>query len=177
MNKIFIMDNGATMHEHWPLVTFVAETLAKKVAGLDEDGIDVRFTVGGRKHNKAFLKGDNGRKAFRQSLDNAWPANTQNENTLTDMNQMFNEVLGDWTRKQRPATTLLVLTDGVWVKTSDAQIQKTILQFAEATKTSVVGRRHFSIQFIRFGELGTERLRWLDDEFSKAHGLGYESHL
>jgi hypothetical protein len=46
------------MSKHWPIVTFVAETLAKNAAGLDKSGIDIKFTVDGSRHNKNDLKGD-----------------------------------------------------------------------------------------------------------------------
>ncbi|KAF1851033.1 uncharacterized protein K460DRAFT_26715 [Cucurbitaria berberidis CBS 394.84] len=36
---ILVVDNGGTMFEHWPIVMFVAETLAKNAAGLDKNGI------------------------------------------------------------------------------------------------------------------------------------------
>lgn len=151
---------------------FVAETLAKNAAGLDKDGIDLMFTVDGHTHDKGELKGDPGRKALNKALHAAWPENTTNDDSLTDMRRTLAEVVKKWNRNKRRATTLLVLTDGVWSKTDQSALDATILDIARQEQHHA-GNRHFSIQFIRFGDHENEKtkLQWLDDNLCSQHSL------
>jgi hypothetical protein len=88
------------------------------------------------------------------------------------MAQVFATIFQEWSRMHRPATTLLVLTDGVWSKTNLEKLNKTILDIAEKDHSNT-GHRHFSIQFIRFGDETPEkaRLQWLDDHLCVDRGL------
>jgi hypothetical protein len=160
------------MSKHWPIVTFVAETLAKNAAGLDKSGIDIKFTVDGSRHNKNDLKGDSGRRTLRKALKAAWPEYKQNDNAITDMARTFSAIFKEWHASGQRATTLLVLTDAVWAKTDPTTLHTTILAIAKHDQQNT-GDRHFSIQFIRFGDSDTEkaRLQWLDDGLCSDHKL------
>ncbi|KAI4935568.1 uncharacterized protein J4E92_002859 [Alternaria infectoria] len=162
--QIFVVDNGWTMSRHWPIVTFVAQTLAMNAAGLDKDGFDVKFTVDGHTHNERRLKGDFGRRKLKKALKAAWPEQKPNNSATTDMAKVFRNILKEWDRVGQPATTLLVLTDGVWSKENSDTFNKIILDIARLDQGNG-GNRHFSIQFIRFGDEVPEkgRLEWLDD--------------
>ena len=151
---------------------FVAETLAKNAAGLDKSGIDLRFTVDGHTHDKNNVKGDMGRKSLKSSLNKAWPDNANNNNSLTDMAYIFTKIFNEWKSNGQPATTLLVLTDGVWSKTETQALNQIILDLARHDQHHA-GNRHFSIQFIRFGDtpFTKERLQWLDDELCRLSNL------
>jgi hypothetical protein len=152
------------MSRHWPIVTFVAQTLAKNAAGLDKSGFDLKFTVDGLRHNQQRLKGDSGRKKLKKALKAAWPEYKENAHVTTDMARVFENIFEEWNGSSQPATTLLVLTDGVWSNKSHSVLNKTILNIAERDRLQT-GNRHFSIQFIRFGDGKDEitRLQWLDD--------------
>ncbi|KAL1793591.1 hypothetical protein ACET3X_008573 [Alternaria dauci] len=169
---IFVVDNGWTMSKHWPIVTFVAQTLAKNAAGLDRNGFDLKFTVDGHTHNQERLKGDSGRKKLKKVLKAAWPEYKENNHVTTNMAQVFKNISDDWNRSGQPATTLFVLTDGVWSNTDLDALNKTILDIAEKDQ-SHAGNRHFSIQFVRFGdeEAQRTRLQTLDDGLCVAHNL------
>ncbi|KAH7390460.1 hypothetical protein BKA66DRAFT_568405 [Pyrenochaeta sp. MPI-SDFR-AT-0127] len=165
---VLVVDNGSTMCKHWPIAMFVAETLAKKAAGLDKDGIDLVFTVDGHAHNQRDMVGDAGRKRLRASLNSAAPEDTDNENSQTDMLHTLTNIVQVWRSKGRPATTLLVLTDGIWRRTVPNLFDESIVNLSkETTADQRTGSRPFSIQFIRFGEEGFERLRYLDDDLCK----------
>jgi len=163
--QIFVVDNGWTMSKHWPIVTFVAQTLAENAAGLDKSGFDVKFTVDGHNHDERRLKGDSGRRKLKKALKAAWPEQKQNSYATTDMAKIFRNILKKWDRVGQPATTLLVLTDGVWSKENSDTFNKIILDIARLDQGNG-GNRHFSIQFIRFGDESPEksRLEWLDDQ-------------
>ena len=160
------------MSKHWPIVTFVAETLAKNAAGLDKSGIDIKFTVDGNRHNKNDLKGDSGRQTVRKALKSAWPEYKQSDKAITDMASTFSTIFKEWHASGKRATTLLVLTDAVWTKTDPTALHTTILDIAKHDEQNT-GGRHFSIQFIRFGDTATEkaRLQWLDDGLCTENGL------
>ena len=55
------MDNGTSMHQHWDKATSLLETLGALTEGLDNDGIDLRFTLqdlklSGERHGRQFVK-------------------------------------------------------------------------------------------------------------------------
>jgi hypothetical protein len=163
------VDNGWTMCRHWPIVTFVAETLAKNAAGLDKDGIDLMFTVSGKTLNIPKIKGDNGRQALKDAMRRSWPEDTKSNDTSADMGQVLDDVYKNWKSKGTKPMTLLVLTDGDWSKTDHAALNQIILDFAKSD-TQRAGPRHFSIQLIRFGEEHKAKLTWLDDQLCQQNG-------
>ncbi|PGH11424.1 serine/threonine protein kinase [Polytolypa hystricis UAMH7299] len=69
---VLVIDNGTTVRKYWNIVMFVAETLAMKIAGLDDDGYDLVFTMG-HKYNRDRLKGKAGLKDVRKLLSDAYP--------------------------------------------------------------------------------------------------------
>ncbi|KAF2477652.1 uncharacterized protein BDR25DRAFT_299514 [Lindgomyces ingoldianus] len=175
---VFVVDNGSTMVDHWPIVTFVAETLAKKIAGLDENGFDVKFTINGHSLNKSELRGEDGRRKFKDVLNTARPKEPLSNDFFmpTDMNHLLHDVFRQWwdpSRSNQKATTLLVLTDGIWKGTNPPDaINKTIVKFAkQLEENDRFGPRHFTIGFIRFGVAGKERLKILDDRLCKENHL------
>lgn len=163
------------MFEHWPIVVFVAETLVKKAAGLDKNGVDLRFTIDGDVHNKSGLKQDAGRKAFRVALDAAAPDHSKLHDFQTDMYTVFDTIFKQWDSEGRRDTTLLVLTDGVWANTMTNLVEERILDIAkQPTKpknSKHTGPRKFSIQFIRFGEQCVEKLSKLDNDLCTGRGF------
>jgi hypothetical protein len=153
------------MWKHWPIVTFVAETLAKHAAGLDKDGIDLMFTVDGATLNIPKIKGESGRRLLQGALRKAWPEDAKSDATMVDMARILTAIYKTWNSKGKnpPATTLLILTDGDWSKTDHNALNDIILDFAKR-EPQHVGPRHFSIQLIRFGEENKAKLTWLDDQ-------------
>ncbi|KAJ6281955.1 hypothetical protein J3E71DRAFT_399644 [Bipolaris maydis] len=187
---VFVIDNGWTMFEHWPILTFVVETLAMNAAGIDKSGIDLRFTVEGSRHNASDIVGENGRRVLKEKLRAAWPEHKPKPNATTDMTMILENIYKEWHRNRQPATTLYVFTDGKWSTESltalrlvaknpnshhdiilnPPPLHKAIMAFAEQDRQQT-GNRHFSIQFIRFGDNApdTEHLQWLDDHLCESH--------
>jgi hypothetical protein len=159
------------MCKHWPIVTFVAETLAKHAAGLDKNGIDLMFTVDGATLNIPKIKGESGRRLLQGALRKAWPEDAKRDATMVDIAKILTAIYKKWSSKGKdpPATTLLILTDGDWSKTDHGALNDIILDFAKREPQDV-GPRHFSIQLIRFGEQNKEKLTWLDDQLCKQYG-------
>ena len=110
---------------------FVAETLAMKAAGLDRDGIDVYFTVDGDAHNLKALVGDGGRQRLRKALLNAAPDNIDHKDSQTNMLEVLFRIAENWRTKGKSATTLLVLTDGLWKKTNNDVFDDAIIDLAQ----------------------------------------------
>jgi hypothetical protein len=172
--QIFVVDNGTTMVEYWPLLKFVAETLSKKVAGLDQSGIDLRFTIKGHEFDNTNLVGDRGRRDFSRAIDRARPcqAISKDHFVATNMDQILRTIFNEWRTSSKRATTVIILTDGLWKGTIpwDA-IDKTIVNFAKDELHKKRNSRHFSIGFIRFGNAGIKRLERLDNELCFQNGL------
>lgn len=142
-----------------------------KAAGLDKDGMDVYFTVDGEMHNRKGLIGENGRQHLRNALVNAAPDHIESEDCQTDMWDTFCKISQNWSAKGKPATTLLVLTDGLWERTNKDSFDDALIKVAQDPANQRTGKRSFSIQFIRFGNAakGFERLRYLDDDLCEIH--------
>ncbi|KAF2864734.1 hypothetical protein BDV95DRAFT_290159 [Massariosphaeria phaeospora] len=175
---IFVLDNGTTMSPHWPQVSFVAQTLAMKVAGLDEDGIDVIFTIG-RHCNRNNLRGPDGLESLKTSLQQARPLPPDRDipRDSTDMNGILQGIFSRyWTSNQCKATTVIVLTDGVFEGTDPPHsLNETIVNFArevEADSRRFLAR-HFTIGFVRFGDGAADKayLELLDDQLCKQNML------
>lgn len=162
------------MVEHWPLLKFVAETLSRKVAGLDQSGIDLKFTIKGHAFDKINLVGDRGRRDLAKAIDRArpCPASSKDHFVATNMDQILRNTFQEWRNSSKRATTMIILTDGLWEGTipRDA-IDKTILTFAKDELHKKHASRHFSIGFIRFGNAGMKRLERLDDDLCSQNGL------
>lgn len=188
--QVFVIDNGWTMFDHWPILTFVVETLAMNAAGIDKSGIDLHFTVEGSRHNANNIVGDTGRRLLKEKLQKAWPERNPKPSATTDMTAILQNIYKEWHRNRRPATTLYVFTDGKWstedltalrhvaknpnspheIIRNPPPLHKAIMAFAEQDRQQT-GHRHFSIQFIRFGDdpPDKEHLQWLDDYLCESH--------
>ncbi|EXJ80449.1 serine/threonine protein kinase [Capronia coronata CBS 617.96] len=180
----FIVDNGPTMWPFWDVATYVLETLAMKLAGLDDDGLDLVFTIGD-KYNLRNAKSWKTASLFRKAMKGAAPGplptaaagNGQNETQevllRTDMTAVLGRVFDDYleTNRKRPMT-LLILTDGLWLgSVKEDVVEKKIVDFVR--KLNSMEPRRFSIQFISFGDHpdAIRRLEGLDDEMEKRFGI------
>ncbi|PGH18776.1 hypothetical protein AJ79_00189 [Helicocarpus griseus UAMH5409] len=144
------------MKKFWPIVTFTAETLAMQVAGIDEDGYDLKF-IFGSKHNKRGLKGAGSLPYLRKQLTKAQPK----DDMLTDMVETLGELFSEYGGRNRK-TTLLVLTDGFWGGTMLSDVKRKILEEAGKQSLHSTGRK-LTIQFIRFGSENKQRLTEIDN--------------
>jgi hypothetical protein len=176
-----VLDNGTTMVPYWPLLKFVADTLAMKVAPLDDDGIDFRFTIAGYLHNRTNMQGLDGLAEMRRVLDNAEPKppseGHERDRSPSDMSATLQEIFNEyWKKNECKATTVIVLTDGKWEGTQPANLINTaIVDFARGVQNDKrnFGDRHFTIGFVQFGEGMNEKLKLkvLDDELCKDNNL------
>ena len=165
------------MTRHWPIATYTAETLAMKVANLDEDGVDYVFTSGGQKNDIKTAKRSNAGQTIRKAMTDADPeafleAGMQ---PLTDMGNTLHAVFNHYMQEGKMKTiTLLVFTDGVWRDTEDKVVETKIKEFAgKFQKRANTSEGRFSIQFISFGRdaKGIARLQYLDDDLGKDYEI------
>jgi hypothetical protein len=155
-------------------LTFVVETLAMLVHGLDEDGIDMHFTIGDGAYSIRKAK-DSNTLAKGLLQDDCW-ASTELWTTdmATTLKVIYDEHL-DTLGPSMKNKTIYVLTDGKWDGLDDkSQVKTYFVQFLKdmGAKWKRFGkpmdRHHFTIQFIQFGEDrdATIRLTELDDQLS-----------
>ncbi|OAP62701.1 hypothetical protein AYL99_01928 [Fonsecaea erecta] len=171
-DMIFVVDNGSSMLQFWPSVSFVLETLAMKLAPLDKDGLDLVFTSAPQKTHKG--KGSQAGTRFVKLLVKKKPAFPQNaaEEVKTDMTETLGVIFNEYIRSNKnKRMTLLVLTDGLWRGTKcETAVETKIADFVRQTPLNGnhMEDRRFSISFIRFGDYpeAIARLQRLDDDFS-----------
>ena len=161
------------MEANWYEATYLLETLVEMAEGLDEDGMDLRFTTGTVK-----LEGKDSATKFVNSMKKARPI----KGTRTDLRSSLGDVLDVYKNKLRerrmhPSITvkdvvLLILTDGIWAGLDDKQlVAEKLKDFQKGLKDidDSLKLRPFSVEFIQFGndEDATKRLIYLDDYLHK----------
>ena len=161
------------MEPHWYEATYLLETLVDKAEGLDEDGMDLRFTTGPTK-----LEGKDSAEKFVNSMRKARPTS----GARTDLRNSLGDVLANYQGKLRekaiyPTTkvkdvVLIVLTDGIWADMEDIDgVTELLKKFSKELERlhHHLKYRPFGIEFIQFGidESATHRLIHLDEYLPK----------
>jgi hypothetical protein len=160
----------------WSITTFVLETLAMKLAGLDDDGLDLVFTIG-KDSNVSNAKGTKAPEKFKKAMDSARPVEhiKPDERAKTDMGSTLSKIFNDYTsRSQRKGMTLIVLTDGIWENSvKEKGIEEIIAKFFQKLKSKTMEVRKFSIEFIRLGDNphAISRLKRLDDDLAEEYDI------
>ncbi|OCL07958.1 hypothetical protein AOQ84DRAFT_377203 [Glonium stellatum] len=169
----FVVDNGTTMLPFWEAASYVLETLVMKLAGLDDDGLDLLFTIG-EDHNIDNAKGIYAPSRFKKAMEAARPAEPTSPGLRdkTDMAATLGEIFDEYLRNHKKKMTLIILTDGIWEgsvrpKSVENKIASFLRQLLKSLGT--MEDRRFSIEFISFGndEKGMLRLHRLDDELER----------
>ena len=164
------MDNAETMIDSWFEARFLLKTLLMKSAGLDEDGMDLQFTLG-----RIHVKGKNKVSLFSKSMDD--DAAKPKPGMHTNMRDSLNNVLDNYyncaakcvAQNEKPRQlTLIVLTDGIWSGMSNKEDIAGLIENFTTRVNKLINRpidRLVSIEFVQFGQDvdATQRLRWLDD--------------
>jgi hypothetical protein len=167
------------MDGHWGETTLLLETLVKKVAGLDEDGVDLMFTVGG--NDVAKQKGTSKIMSMMRN-DKVHPKEGMHTDMATCLGDVFDKYIKEAKRKQNHVATLkrltlIVLTDGIWAGTFVKEdVRSKFIVFSRALE-KIIGElpvRPVSVEFIQFGNDpdATYRLRGLDDDW-EYYGIRY----
>lgn len=168
------------MGQCWPWVTFWVETLAMKLARLDDDGLDLVFTGSGNLDHM----GCKHAKEFKTRMDKA---QRELDPMPTDMAGCLSRIFSTYRQNRkyaRRALTLIVVTDGSWSVPANRQrgnkVEDNIVDFVnELQRTSqdvhdkVKYRRWFSIQFVSFATdpVAHANLKHLDSVMWKERGI------
>ncbi|KAL8972470.1 MAG: hypothetical protein Q9197_002763 [Variospora fuerteventurae] len=174
-----LVDNGESMEPHWAWAKALLKVLVRKIAGQDENGLDLSFVFGAEKLENQKSNSRNWERAMERAKP--WPGTRTN--MKTPMGEIFSSFLKQVQQdtRHRPTKpvrklTLIVLTDGIWagMGNSQASVNEIIVKFVQQVK-SVIGDLMdppVSIEFIQFGndQEATYRLRQLDSGM-KWHGI------
>ncbi|RYN69915.1 hypothetical protein AA0119_g5904 [Alternaria tenuissima] len=168
-DQIFLIDDSASMHQHWKEVKRVFEALAYLVKTKDPDGIELRFANScehddRQKHRNGLMKNfekvkPGGQCQMGIALNKILPNYYR-----TQMNKR-----SSWSSRveEKPPVNIYILTDGVWSQGQEclSTVQDHITRLVNHLWET--GRlEHVGIQFIRFGdnEIGRQRLDILDND-------------
>lgn len=167
------------MRPFWGIVQFVAQTLAMQLVGLDDDGIDARFTNNGSHLDETEMKGLKGLEKLEKKLDAGQPKGPWfgHPEYVTDIANILDGIFtAYWKKSDLKKTTLIVLTNGLWKGSKSDLLYKAITGFVQQLEKQdpKLPARHFSITFVRFGEFpeAMERLIFLDDRLCIENDLG-----
>ena len=158
------------MGENWFEATELLDVLVKKAKGLDNNGMDLKFTTG-----NITLDGENSASKFRKRMDAARPKMGLKERARTDLRSSMGSILHEYINrlKHNPLAkvkdvVLLILTDGIWAGMENKnavgeQIKKFLIELKALNYDLKL--RPFGVEFIQFGndDAATQRLRYLDD--------------
>lgn len=166
---MFLIDNDTSMGPYWDAMAIVLETLVSKVDPLDKDGLDIEFTVGSA-HDARGVSGSKVLSKFRAAKQEALSRPFE---IGTDMAKVLTHIFDTYLQGMRRATTLIVLTDGLWRGTlDDKSVEEAVADFLKKTIFKrKLEKRWFTIQFISFGHTVPEILRHLDDEIEKTYSI------
>ncbi|KAK4178481.1 kinase-like domain-containing protein [Triangularia setosa] len=187
--QIFIVDNSASMFEHWNNVLETVEAISYVVKGCDPDGVELFLVSDPQKPKKA--KKDATQDLVRYLKKQKRPA-TQNDNLELNFGQILNKVrsmmqdakggnnslisLSPFSSNTRAGVSIYFLTDGIWFDDDSdghSAIAAPILNLIKMMKRANYDRTEIMIQFIQFGNdvRGTERLVYLDDGLKAEVGV------
>jgi hypothetical protein len=167
------MDDSLSMKEHWDDVVSLFSVLAYIVKRLDDDGLEMYFTV------------SLGVEKFRDTTPAVAHLKSMRPSTYSNINIRLERILRKyqtnlnhqrerrgifWSRaKTIKPLSLYVFTDGAWhgcdaVAPVEAMIEK--------QRQLGLPKEQVGIQFIRFGndKVGMERLQFLDSGLRKKYG-------
>ena len=161
------------MKRHWAWTKFLLRTLVQKVAGQDENGLDLSFTLGQQKlENERSMS-----KRWERRMKEAEPMSESRTNMKAPLHEILSGYLQRVKHQQRyqptkqcRKLTLIIMTDGVWAGMGKNQhaVNDIIVKFIHDLE-SLVGDlvdRPVSIEFIQFGDdpEATYRLQRLDTD-------------
>jgi hypothetical protein len=160
--------------------TFVVETLARKLQGIDKNGLDLKFTIGERQYDVDGA-GKEAPSKFRNAMFDAWPKDDVHRAEKTDMSYTLGQIFSQYRKTQQKQMTLIIVTDGIWdcplERDVDGNIRPDKLEAPLVTFMEHIRRiqphekRWFTIQFLQLGEdpNSTERLRRFDDDLEEIY--------
>ena len=167
----FLVDNASSMTEHWDEATFLLETLVKKAAPFDPDGMDLYFTLG-----REGVQGKRKAEPFRSAMTKARPKPGWSTDMTGALERIFKEYFDTVAERRRKRKspkedlTLIILTDGIWGATDDKEevgrYVVTVLKKLEELGIYGFKKRPVSIEFVQLGDDddATLRLEALDND-------------
>jgi hypothetical protein len=185
IDQIFLLDNGSTMAEHWPMARNLVSVLAALLYEQDDNGMDLYFTSTTKKcgtfgEPQAFANAINEMRPRTDSSPEIRTQLTAKDSTKADDIRFTLSHILDLIGESgyRRKTTLLILTDGVWKgisrkRTVADKITNQMQQWADrGTMKSLVFNRGLSIQFIQFGDddEATAEFDYLDNRLADSEG-------
>jgi len=155
------------MYQYRNLTKFIVGTLAMKLAGLDDDGLDLRFTIGENVDIENKTEKDNASAIFEREIDKQFHGNYETDMAST-LDRIFKKYGNGPIEKKM---TVLVITDGIWDELPREghadRVERKLNDFlGPLQKRKNYTERCFTIQFIRIGDdkAAISRLKRLDDE-------------
>ena len=186
--QVFIVDNSYSMQVWWEYAEYVLTTLVAKCLAFDDDGIDVRVTIGKEALENCRKESDVQRLAESIGvnieagdvsnpcvvLDATFKKHIARLRALQEENRMALKP------RKTKYLTVIMLTDGRWAgldadpdtfedsPSKGREIRRHIIDHvreAESIFTNPPGVRGLTVQFIQFGSEHAESrlLSWLDD--------------
>ena len=164
------------MAKHWTEATMLLETLVSLTKGLDSiRNIDLRFTfqspgLSQERHTRQFVKmmeSARPKAAFQVGCEAGDKVNLPGE-IHTDMASALSELFSEYKQKMRKTRgfTLIVLTDGLWIKDDRGEVRDEIAKFAAQFGLPFPRHRPFGVEFVRFGDdaEAKQKLEYLDEK-------------
>ncbi|KAI0206604.1 hypothetical protein F4808DRAFT_466627 [Astrocystis sublimbata] len=198
---VYLVDNASSMKRFWQHATYLLKVLVMRSLGYDDNGMELRFTTDSEGKMKLTPKRNQKTQDFLDKMSDARPNTLKVGISGTDMVANLSLILNEHLmknisdgRKLKRHLTVLVLTDGLWEKNKEEDVDdelvnliKRIPEESWEPDTPIGGfvtnekqyprPRPVSIQFIRFGHHpdAIRRLDRLDNDLKNRRELAEAS--
>lgn len=193
---VFLVDNGSTMCQHWPMMRSLVIVLAALLYGQDDNGMDIYFTSSNTRHGPfteptEFVKIINKMEPaerYPKTDKQGRKRSLNDDGRANDIRTSLNEILSlvgtqpkhmtkeNYTRK----LTLIIFTDGRWVgikkkRTVAEQIVHWVNRWGDKDHLQKMlenENRGLSFQFVQFGndKQATKEFEYMDNDLANTDG-------
>lgn len=173
-SQVYLVDNASSMNSFWTHATYVLRVLVMRSLGYDDNGMELRFTNDVDEKWRLSPKKSQTTEDFMKKMGDADPNKRKPEISKTDMSASLSLILEAHLRKNSDGSklkrhlTILVLTDGLWGKNREFDVDDYLITFIKkipeeswepdtppeasiASSKPLSRPRPISIQFVRFG--------------------------
>jgi hypothetical protein len=162
------------MREHWDCASRVVQALAMKIGPLDENGLDLLFTIGCDNYKRENVMGFNIQSDFKAAMMEAKAPNDPNM-YQTAMAKELGSIFSQYRKDMSRMLTIIVLTTGLW-EGQPNDVEEVVVEAVKAmcaVRSDFQIERWCTIEFVSFGddEEALQRLKDLDDRMKDRYGI------
>ncbi|KAK8859097.1 serine threonine kinase [Apiospora arundinis] len=174
--QLFVIDDSLSMRRHKDYLCHTSRALIAIASKVDPNRVEMVFTsnlsrfMKGRHRIFGFLSGAGQNHMVDKIRSHFEKPSTVSTNMESKIGQILTHV-----ERTKKRTSIYIMTDGVWQPSASpgGGVEEPIRTLVRRMFKDSRNREFVTLQFIQFGNdlIGTERLRYLDDDLPKLEGM------